>query len=236
MPDIVIENGGGQLASTGSGANAAITLSPAPLENFYIVLFGGHSHEGGNLAGPNEAGYTTVFVEDFLDGDTDGMEWGLWYKLMGPTPDTVVTGLGSGNNRHATVYGALVLSGVHLTTFLDVAHVLDTTPTNLDPPSITPITPGSLILIGAADYDDTNTITGHPLYTNVLDATVTESVRFQFGMASRILAAAAAEDPDPFDINSTPNIPQTATIAIRPAADAPAPSGARRSQGSVNMI
>ncbi len=235
MP-IVIENGGGQLGSATSGNNVAITPSPAPLENQYLVLMGGHSHEGGNLAGPNEAGYTTVFVETFLDGDTDGMEWGLWYKLMGGTPDTVVTGLGSGNSRHATVYVALVLSGVDLVTFLDVAHVLDTTPTNLDPPSITPITPGALIIIGSSDFDDTNQVTGHPLYTNVLDATVTESVRYQFGIASRLLAVAAAEDPAPFNINGTPNLPQAVTIAVRPATDAPAPSGARKSQAAVNFF
>ncbi len=220
---IAVLNGGGsgQLAGVGNGGDIATTLDPVPLEDQYILLAGGHSSDNDIFnAGPEESGYTIIFNTAW-DNGADSGDWGAWYKKMTSTPDTVVTGLGSGNTRHATVYGALLISGADLTTFLDVATTFATPSGDYDPPSITPVTDGSLLLIGAADFDDTNLITGHPDagYTDTeLDATITDSVRFMFGMANKILATAAATDPAAFGQSATPSDPRTFHIAIRPAA------------------
>jgi hypothetical protein len=117
-----------------------------------------------NLGGvyPTDSGYVQVGGDIYAD-DVNDTNLGVAYKIMGVSPDTIVTIPGTGLSGCAVTIVAL--RSVNTTTPLDVAVTVATS-TNTgqpNPASITPITAGALISVhvgaaepGTSDGDLTN--------------------------------------------------------------------------------
>lgn len=121
-------------------------------DDFVIVYFGTSSTADRNLV---VSGYTEV-VELWANDDSD-TNLAVAYKFMTATPDTSITL--TGGTLNIAEAGAVYISvwrNVNTTTPLDVTQTTATgTNTVLaDPPAITPVTLGSVIVSGAAGAHD----------------------------------------------------------------------------------
>ncbi len=105
------------------------------------------------------SGYTEQV--ELFSSDTQKTNFGVYTKIMGATPDTVATGA-SGFNSQYRVMLAQVWRGVHATTPLDVALTSATgiNGATVTPPSITPTTPKSLIVVMGSGSDVGNSSNG----------------------------------------------------------------------------
>lgn len=129
-------------AVSGSDINGTdVTLNFArALENDVAVVFGGYSTLPAS-APTAPTGYTEIH--------TSGADprVGMWYKVMGATPDTSVTCDGGGEVTESVAYTVFILRGV------DTSNVMDVTAVEAalhDPPSITPSTSGALVVAATA--------------------------------------------------------------------------------------
>jgi hypothetical protein len=94
-------------------------------------------------------------LHEMYQNSTDDTNLGLYYKVMGGTPDTSFVGVGPTGTANATIGTAFAFRGVDATV-LDVAFVagshaasgVDTTLPNA--PAITPVTAGAWILVCGA--------------------------------------------------------------------------------------
>lgn len=137
-------------------------LASQPSDNdFVIVYFGTGSNADRNLV---VSGYTEL-VELYANDDSD-TNLVVAYKFMTGTPDTSVTL--TGGTLNTSDAGAVYISvwrNVNTTTPMDVTQTTATgTNTVLaDPPAITPVTLGSVIVSGAAGAHDK---AGAPTYSS----------------------------------------------------------------------
>jgi hypothetical protein len=102
-------------------------------------------------------GYTEVV--DIFSNDTRGSNLGIFYKVMGsPVGETVVVSGPTGANRAQEPFSCfvMILRGVDTDSVLDVSAVTATgvNSASADPPAITPVTTGALLLcVGHAGID-----------------------------------------------------------------------------------
>lgn len=99
--------------------------------------------------GVNTAGYTEV--AELFSNSTRDANLGVYYKVMGATPDTSVEAAVSSSSSDPKIVTVQVFRGFDTTTPLDVASTTSTDvgTTKPDPAAITPSTAGSLIVIAA---------------------------------------------------------------------------------------
>jgi len=161
-----------------------------------------------------DQGYTIIAYSTGDDPD-----YGLFYKIMGATPDTTVN-IEHSNSASGT--GNLIMQawrGVDGTTPLDgVTPALSGS--NLNPPSVTTNTDGALVIAYGALDDDSATLTTSPAgYTNILfQATGTgTSGDTSAALGSKIVATAGAEDPATW-VFSTSDQALAYTFVLKPAA------------------
>lgn len=98
------------------------------------------------------AGYTTLF--DLYADDSEDINLGVFYKVMGSTPDTSATTGNSMASNDTTVFGIQVWRRVNTSTPIGVSNSATSNNSgNANPPSITTGTKGSLVIaIGAAGH------------------------------------------------------------------------------------
>lgn len=207
----------GSANGTGDGG----TISEGDL----VLVFQNFATTTNRTMGMVTAGYTQE--ANLYVAGTYATEVGLFWKVMGATPDTTAevsyVGSSTDNQRGACV----VLRGVDGTTRFDVATVTSsasgTNPNDPNPGSITPVTAGALILVFGAGTDDPTSN-----FTMSVGANVTFIDNHNGGASAADGACAlglknwtsGAFDPDAFTAST--NISGSATAAsivcaLRPA-------------------
>lgn len=241
--------GSGGNSTFDGGVNGA-TLPVGTAENDIVVVayaIGQNNNANHNLA-PTTAGYTEE--ADLFSNDTRDSELWVGYKVMGAVPDGNFSFPATGNAFDATSCAFNVWRGQSLTSPLDAATTTDDANTNSavpNPPAITTVTPGALVLIvgcGTGSSHDT-AVTVPTNYSNQQLEGITDSSApnaITLAMASRVLSAAGAEDPAAWTgwTTSVSDSWCAATVALRPLAQSRPtfrsptrffPRGARRWEG-----
>ena len=229
-PDMIINpyrfggGGGGAITFVGYADASATNGNPLSIdltgivglaEDDLVICFGGFINQGGSA--PGAAGYTDLFTAI----DNGEIEFWAGYKFMGVTPDTSITPVHGTGGTKSTVYGAVVLRGVH-------ASVTDATPTTdngvsagtsvYNQPSITTVTDDAWVLaIGCTGRNDVFDAapSGYSNYNKMY-----QSESQGYGVAS------ATFEKSPAGVETTPDFGTgggteqfwiAATIALKPA-------------------
>lgn len=231
--------GGTTAAITGSTAtttNVSLTgltggLASAPVQNDLVIVYYGVGSTTTRSIGVTTSGYTEV--AELTVADTYDANLSVSYKLMGATPDTQVTVSATGATADAGAVAVQVWRYVdsNLSTPLDVSVVTATAANSVlcNPPAITPVTAGAMIIAGGAgahargvatysSSDLRNFITrGGPDSTN--DVTV--------GMGSRAGQANTAFDPAAFTFSAADSAQYSwaaVTLALTPRLNGTGPA------------
>lgn len=167
-------------------------------------------------------GYTEV-NEVYVSGTTYNTNLMLAYKVMGSTPDTLVTISGNDNTGSSTAVAIKVFRGVDAVV-LDVAQVTTTAgqTTRPNPGSITPVTSGALIVAAGGGASHTSQA-GGVYTTSDMDEMVTAYIA-DTGLNTSVGMAQKAWTGGAFDaaawgggVNATGASAAAITIALRPA-------------------
>lgn len=207
-----------KIGSALNGGDVTLTFdtgADAPVEGDVVVLFGGRGNSSDATAwGPITSGYTAIATID-----STGPKFGVWYKVMGASPDTDVQGEGGGSAAHGVVYGCYVIKG----NTIDPA-IFDQTATSTgqvtavpNGPSIVTQTAGALVVThyGAGANDTSRgTVSG---YTLIPGASVNETNDFVSEAAYAVVASPGTEDPPAWSTWSS-SLGGGITIAFKPAA------------------
>ena len=159
-----------------------------------VIVYGGHGYVAGGSVGPYASyGYTLIAS---YHGASRNPTFGVWYKVMGATPDTEVCVYGSSNSNYESAYALYVLRGTDTSSILDTAAV-GTGPNNGNPngPPITTTRPGVWVIPTAGNMtSDTNrgTLAGYS-YPNGTNAN--GSIDISVDAATRYIASPTTVDP-----------------------------------------
>ena len=159
-------------------------------------------------------------IAGLFANDTNDTNLAVAYKIMGAVPDTLVTVTASTTGRLVAIY---VLRGVDETTPMDVAATTATGTNSrvANPPAITPVTTGAVVLaIGANAYiDATFPVFTAPGLTDFVSGSFDGPLDGAIG-AGTFAWTSGAYDPAAFTIAGTTTADSWAafTLALRPAA------------------
>jgi hypothetical protein len=142
--------------ATGSGVNVTaltypVTLPPGLIPGDLVIVASAAVHE--------YARSTTVYTPDGYNlisqlyaNDTRDASFSLMWKIMGETPDTIINVRGAQSNYYGSGTVVQVWRNVDQTNPLDVAPVTATgiNASTPNPPVITPVTPGAVVLTAVA--------------------------------------------------------------------------------------
>ena len=174
------------------GGSVGLTLATLEiLPNDVVIVCGGHPYRAGvtNIGPLPEFGYTEVVKRLSVSP-----EFGVWWKVMGATPDPIISCYGTGNAQDGAAYVAFILRGV------DINHVVDGYTTALgasgapNNPAITTASDYSWILaLAGSSYNDSTpgTITG---YSNTKSVAANDTYDIS-------VAGATKEIPNPLSAN-----------------------------------
>lgn len=165
-------------------------------------------------------GYTSLANIDSSDSDPTSMWCG--YKIMTSTPDTTLT---INTSVEVNKYVA-----VHVWRGIDAGNPIDATTTTAtgintsvsNPPSITPVTEGAVILaVGAAAYRESLSVTSAPSgYSNlsVSDGDAGAGIKGYSAISSNSWSGSGAEDPGSYSVTpiNSRSAWCAATVALRP--------------------
>lgn len=217
---------GGTTASAINGGNVALNLTliaGLAANDLVIVAFGiGDSDDVDFNMSVVEAGWTELC--DLFSNDLQDAHLGVYWKKMGVTPDTAVTGLGQGGTNAACAAAAIAFRGVDTVTPFDVASV---TATGLNtyianPAAITWSTAGAWVVIAGSSAHTNGAVTytmpaGYTTNARSVGANDTNDITVGLAYNS---SPAATEDPG----NMSPSGGDVAdfawatlTMALRPA-------------------
>lgn len=198
-------------SGTANNANVTLTFDVAPVQGDVVFVAGGHDSNGGSSVTPVTSGYTQVI------NDTASQPYfGVWYKVMGASPDTTVVMPASGAANDAGAYCAIVLRNVHSSVLgATTTTAGPTASTNPDPASITTTAANSMVLVfGLSTSNDAapGTMTN---YTVAGSAGLNLSgVDASVSMGRRVIAAAGAENPPAWSAWTTGTW-KTATLEVK---------------------
>ena len=195
-------------------ANNDVTLPGTVLEGDIVIY--GHCADSVVTPGVQTSGYTDIWTDH--SQNAPGYESG--YKVMGATPDTIITFVQDSQFSGENTAGVLqVWRG------LDTATPEDATPTGIggspgmpDCPSITTVTDGALVFaIGFLDDDKVAaSVTAPSGYSNLLAMEPTSLDNATMMIASKEVSPEGPEDPAAFGGSGTDEW-EAATFALRPA-------------------
>lgn len=188
----------GSATATGNSANYNVDLTSVSMQQGDIVIVvTGFASTTDQDPGVSTAGYTEM-ADLYSNGTTQDANFSVNYKIMGASPDLSVTCNGSFSTTFGSVCIAYVWRGENQTTPFDVASTTATgTGANApDCPSITPVTPGAVVIctgLTATPATDA-TVTAPAGYTNQVDIGVDPGTAAIVGIASKDWNS-GAEDP-----------------------------------------
>ncbi|KKT07660.1 MAG: Fibronectin type III domain protein [Candidatus Nomurabacteria bacterium GW2011_GWB1_43_20] len=205
----------------GSGTNGSdITLTfdtggGAPQTGDVVILYGGRGNTSDAQAfGPITSGYTPIATIN-----STGPKFGVWYKVMGVTPDTTVQGEGGASTAHGVAYGAYVIDGTTIDpAIFDQVAVSTGQLSSWVPngPAIVTQTDGAFVVTHAANsVIDTSrgTVSGYTLFTA---AAGNDSNDINIQTAYVVAGAPGTYDPPAWSA-WTAGIGGAVTIAFKPA-------------------
>jgi hypothetical protein len=208
-------------ATTASSYN--VTL-PVAQQNDLVVVAYGISNAADAALGINTAGYTEI--ANLYANDDHDTNLAVAYKIMGATPDSLINVTGPSSTSRGGGAVAIVLRGVNTSTPIDVTTTTATGVNSFtpDPPTITPVTAGAMVLaIGAASGTLADSVGTAPSgYENQVAASIAGIVdSFLVALAAKLWSGSGAEDPGQFTNYAlgTASAGSWAgvTVAIRPA-------------------
>ena len=186
-----------------------------------VVCYGGRANTSDAQAfGPITAGYTAVPVSAGTNPiNSTGPKFGVWYKVMGATPDTVLDLEGGGSTAHGVAYCAYVLDGSAVDpAIFDVNAVSSGQVTEVpNGRSITTVTDGAWVVVHAANSvadASTGVVTGYTRVTGNL-GNDTDDITVDAYWVEKVTAG--AEDP-PAWTTWTSGIGGSIVVAFKPAA------------------
>jgi len=189
-------------------------IGASPAQNDIVLVFlSAAMNSDVDFSTYKPSGYTVnadLYANDGLDSNL-----GVFYKIMGSTPDTSVS-ISSGLTKlQWLVY---VFRGVNTTTPLDATTTTNTRIDSADglSPSITTVTANAMVL-SAYGTGDFNSLTAAPSGYTVETGGLSGYGRI--GVGYKLKATAGLESPSAWDhsATSTLNSSCTATVALRPA-------------------
>ena len=212
-------------ASATNGADVTVTLPAGTTTNdLVVVAYAIGDNDGANFnMAMVTAGYTEV--ADLFADDTQEANLGVFWKIMGATPDTsaVVDGLGGSDAAVAAV--CMVFRGVDTATPMDVTPTTATAINTMhpNPPSINFVDPAAWTVIAGASG---HTLAGAGTYTfptgyttNSIDRGADDASDVTVGMGYRTTPA-DPEDPGVMTHSGADNVAFAwcaATLALRVA-------------------
>ncbi len=226
--------GGYATSVTPSTSNQVITFggnltgglaSSASAGDVVVVYFG----VGGANVGVSISGYTEVAYATNTTGDEGTLVVG--HKVMGITPDTTVTLIGgTGDVNNGGAIAIQVWRGVDPYLPRDVAVTTSTAGTGVlvDPPSITPVTSGAVILAGGvgAHTAGIQTFSSSDLSGFITSgSTNAANVDVTIGLGYKTWTGGAF-NPAAFTFSTANDVNYSdtgATLALRPAGTQPGP-------------
>ena len=205
-----------------SGLSGGVGSSPQTDD--IVVVYCGFSGLGDQPAAISTSGYTEL-AELFGNSGRDS-NVSVNYKIMGATPDTVVS---VPSSTQATAYGSgavvHVWRGVSLSNPIDVTTQVATGVdyATADPPSITPVTAGAIILaMYAGTADSSPTAPTAPSGITKFVQAVSTAATSSFGIAIGAYEEWTSGTYDPpvwtgFEVGGTADSWCAATVVLRPA-------------------
>lgn len=221
---------GWKAVGANSGGSAVVSLtalvdgsaSAAATGDEVILVAAGSS--GIDYAPNGPDGTWTEIITNRYVNETFKANLRAWRKRMGATPDTSVTVALTNNSAGGGGVIAFVARGVDAATALDVAVVTasNTDSAMVNPPAITPVTAGAMILAGGFGSSDPTPVafTGPANMTGFHQAQGAGSTRGGvIGAAVKTDWTSGAFDPDPFTDGETSTSCAWIgfAIALRPA-------------------
>lgn len=196
-------------------------LSSAPVEGDFVIVYYGTSSVSNDSIGVTTAGYTEI--TELYSSDVNDINLSVSYKFMGATPDTLVT---LSNTSGASNSGAVV---IHVWRNVNLASPLDVTSTTAtgvngvlcDPPAITPVTKGAVIVSGGAGahIDSVQTFSSSNLSNFATVGGPNGIYDVTAGVGSAVWTSGAF-DPAAFTFSGTNNTSNyswaAVTLALRP--------------------
>lgn len=150
----------GDVGNSEETATSVEVTLPTSLENDIVIVTVSNTGvvTSDRDIGISTSGYTEI--SELWGDDTYEANVGVFWKRMGGTPDTTVTGTTNANSGNGLVILASVFRGVDTTTALDVTSTTATGINSSTPnaPSITPVTDGSLVVLCAGCVDGLPTV------------------------------------------------------------------------------
>ena len=156
--------------STGGTGTRSISLAGLGVQPNDMVIV---AYERGGIIDKTAttiSGYTTI-ASLFADNATEDSNLIVAYKFMGPTPDADVVIPRTGSTVDAEAVAIQVWRGINVDNPLDVTAVTNTLTTSgiPNPPAITPVTTGAIIVVAAGTAHSGGTDTfGATYLTNFL--------------------------------------------------------------------
>lgn len=125
-------------------------LASAPAADDLVIVYYGTGSNADRAIGVTTAGYTEV--AELFSSDSNATNLSANYKMMGATPDTQVTVSATGSTLDAGAVAIHVWRNVNLASPLDVTSTTATGSNSVlcNPPAITPVTTGAVIVSGGA--------------------------------------------------------------------------------------
>lgn len=215
----------GHASSTAvNGSDATVDLTTISLqENDFLLAFVGVGHDATvDSVSITSSGWTQL-VNEKANGTEDAL-LGVWYKIMGATPDTSFAAGGTADTGDSCAVTVRAYRNVNTTTPIDVTPTVNiiTNSALADPPSITTVTDNSLIVFAgvAAHTQSADVILTHTAQRVVfLSADDTSDVAMTTAQLPAILSG--SYDPDAFSsfnlTDTTSFSSVAATIALRGA-------------------
>jgi hypothetical protein len=212
----------------------ASSVSPGDIA---LVFFATNPDDTGQISYriQDDADVLYTQLADVYTLDTERVQLQVGYKIMGAGSEEVIINNGSQDADQAAIVIVHVFRGVDTSNPIDVAVQTSSTANTVipSPSSITPVTDGSLIVVGGAGGHNRNTgAYTAPYLTNFIETTQSDTHDVTLGVGWSSWAGGAFS-PAQFGTNmdnSTAFASAAVTIALRPAFT-PAVLGNKKNSG-----
>jgi len=209
---------GTTLTSFGNnGGNATINLSSLGLqENDVVFVSSAAPRVTGATPAVVTSGYSPA-VTAHLGSTSNRPSIGVWYKVMGATPDGSVEVSGDTSSTTDTTIIAIALRGVDTSNVLDQTSTTagETSSTNPDPPAIVTQTNGAWVLVWANTIVLDSIVLPPTNYENATLVNGNDTVDHTHLLATREITSAGTENPGVFNgVDS--GYWYAITVAVRP--------------------
>lgn len=211
---------GGTTGTTSISLSGTLTggLDTSPAEGDIVIVAVGIGSSGNVDVTLSTADY--IEVADLYGNDSNDANLGVYYKIMGPTPDTEVVIGSTGDAQNGCAVGIHVWRGVNQTTPMDVTAVPATgiNTNRANPPAITPVTSGAVVVsMGSGCATNAAVYTSSDL-DNFRTAAVNDTFDAVVGIGSIEWGGSGEVDPAQFGggDGSTTMAWCAVTLALRP--------------------